>query len=84
MAAHCSHFDSGSRTLLLPSLFRFDCNRPDKAQQFEADGGDDLRLVLASCKQLFITGAEPPLGLPGNRFGFLIQTLLPLGEPACV
>src|SRR4051812_30893694 len=80
--AQCSHFDSGSRTLLLPSLFRFDCNRPYKAQQFATDRGYDLRLVLASCKQFFITGAEPPLGFPGNRFCFLIQTLLPLGEPA--
>ena len=39
-------------------------------------------LVLASASQLFVSGAEPPLRFPGNILDFLIQSLLPFGQPA--
>ena len=44
--AHCSELSG--RALELPSLFRLHRNRPDEAQQFAADGSDDLGFVLTS------------------------------------
>ena len=41
----------------------FTANCPDEAEQFPADRRHDLRLVLASASQLFVSGAEPPLAL---------------------
>ena len=80
--AHCSRWRSGSRAWLLPSLFRFDRNRRDEAKQVAADGGDDLRFVLASGQQFFVASTQSPLRFRGTRVDFLIQTLQPLGQPA--
>src|SRR5262245_37496999 len=57
-------------------------NGPNESQQFAADGGYNLWLVLPPCGQLLVATAQSPLRLPGDGFGPLIQTLLPLGQPA--
>jgi len=55
---------------------------PDEAQPFAANGGYDLGLVLTTCRQFLVASAPSPLRLPRDGFDLLLQTLLPLGQPA--
>src|SRR5262245_28480810 len=54
----------------------------NETQQLTADGSDNLWLVLASCQQLLIASAKPPLRFPGDSFDLFIESLLALGQPA--
>src|SRR5579864_2043507 len=67
---------------LVASGFGSDCDGPDKAQQLAADGGHNLRLILSVGSQFLVACTQPPLGFPGDRFGFFVQALLSLGQPA--
>jgi hypothetical protein len=57
-------------------------HRPDKAEKFAADGCHDLRFVFSFRQQFLVASTQSPLRFPGNGFGFFIQTLLSLCQPA--
>jgi len=79
--AHCTRYlESADAWLLSLSCFHFDRDRPDKPEQFAADGSYDLRLILSAYDQFLIARAQPPLRFPGDRFDLFLQPLLPLGQ----